>query len=276
MFEILLFIFLFVIGSALGSFGSVVVDRMNRDESFIKGRSYCEKCKHVLSSKDLIPLFSYLSLGGKCRYCKKNIPIELFISEIFFGLSIAVVGSFFFFNFLYTEALVFVQVLKLIWFVILVFNLLLIFLSDLKYMLISDWQFIILGLVYAIGFGIYILFGGSGLSIFYADINSHFAGALLMVAFFGGIVFFSKERLMGQGDIYLAGLLGLFLGFYMSIVMWFLAFLSGALVGVLLISSRLKKFKSAVPFGPFLILGFFLALFFGTTLIEYYLLLLGF
>ncbi len=56
MIEVFLFIFLFVIGSALGSFGSVVVERMNRDESFILGRSYCEKCRHVLSANDLIPL----------------------------------------------------------------------------------------------------------------------------------------------------------------------------------------------------------------------------
>ncbi len=199
----------------------------------------------------------------------------MLVNEILFGLGIAGIGLIFFLKFFYNEYSVLLQVIGMVWFVFLIFNLLLIFLSDLKYMLISDWQFIIVGLLYLAGFVIYFFGDVSSLSIFYADLYSHFAGALLMVAFFGGIVLFSREKLMGQGDIYLAGILGLFLGFYLSIVMWFIAFLSGALIGVILISSRLKKFKSAVPFGPFIILGFFVSLFFGSTLIEYYLILLG-
>ena len=109
--------------------------------------------------------------------------------------------------------------------------------------------------------------------LFFNNYWDHFYGALAMFLFFWLTYFLSKEKLMGEGDVYLATLFGLFLGFKLSLVMWFLAFLIGALFGLALIFTRKKSFKSALPFGPFLIIGFVLAIFYGdlfASLLLYY------
>src|SRR3990167_9673658 len=81
------YIFLFVLGLAVGSFLNVLIDRLPREES-IKGRSHCDDCKKTLSWNDLIPILSYVGLRGKCRYCKTNLSwqypfIELLTTVIF-------------------------------------------------------------------------------------------------------------------------------------------------------------------------------------------------
>ena len=75
-------IFAFVMGTIMGSFGLVLLDRWENLKSMITGRSICLSCKHPLSIKDLVPLWSYLSTGGKCRYCGISIPVSCPIMEL--------------------------------------------------------------------------------------------------------------------------------------------------------------------------------------------------
>ena len=88
--EIVLIVMFFVIGLFFGSFFCVVGMRLGRNEDFIKGRSYCDSCHHSLSFLDMIPIFSYLFLRGRCRYCKQKVsPFSTFI-ELFTGILFAV------------------------------------------------------------------------------------------------------------------------------------------------------------------------------------------
>src|SRR5690348_5641715 len=82
---ILLFVFLFFFGSAIGSFLNALIDRIPRGEIFTRGRSHCDSCNHTLRWYDLIPVFSFLFLRGKCRYCKKSIGFQALVMELLTG-----------------------------------------------------------------------------------------------------------------------------------------------------------------------------------------------
>lgn len=235
----------------MGSFLGVVVDRVVKGEQFLKGRSRCEKCKYELSAKDLIPIFSFLYLRGKCRYCKKSIPMSLPLIEItaVIVFPFAIMQGFYIF------------LLSIILFVI--------FFSDLKYKLIPDIYFYLLGLLYILGLVLSRFL--SGLSPFFTPLPSHLLAALAMGLFFLFLVKVTKGKGMGEGDIFLSALLGLYLGASLSVVMWFTAFTSGALIGLILMALQRKKMKSQIPFGPFLIFGFVVALIFGQSIIQLYL-----
>ena len=84
-------ILLFFTGASIYSFLEVIVDRVPKKESFIKGRSYCDSCGHELKAIDLVPIFSWLFLGGKCRYCHEKIPAVLFIKELIGGASLSLI-----------------------------------------------------------------------------------------------------------------------------------------------------------------------------------------
>jgi len=81
-----IYILIFIIGTLFGSFFSLAVYRIPIKESIMHGRSYCPKCNHSLEFLDLIPILSYLFLGGKCRYCKEKIRIRYICLEILSGL----------------------------------------------------------------------------------------------------------------------------------------------------------------------------------------------
>ena len=153
--------FVFILGLFVGSFLNVVVLRLHREESFIKGYSKCLFCKHRLYAKDLIPLFSYLSLKGRCRYCKKRFSNQYPVLELMTGLVFALV----FWKIIPSLDLASVTALQFVhlldWWAIVSF-LIIIFVYDLKYYLILDkvvWPGIILALVVNLflGFSIFNL-----------------------------------------------------------------------------------------------------------------------
>src|SRR4030081_3703588 len=88
----------FVLGTVLGSFALALAERSLNEKSFL-GRSYCPECKKTLRWYDLFPIFSYLSLKGKCRYCHKKIPIEFPLVELIMGILIAYLFSIVYLNF---------------------------------------------------------------------------------------------------------------------------------------------------------------------------------
>jgi len=263
---ILIYFLIFFVSLFIGSFFNVLIDRIFRNEQFFKGRSYCENCKHDLHAVDLIPVFSFLFLNGKCRYCKKPIPASLAIVEITTAILFTLI--LFYAALLGLSALIFYYLVTSV--------LIVIFFTDAKYYVIPDIYFYFLFTVYVVFGLLYFLpishlYQSLFLSQFYFNFLDHLYGMALMTAFFASLHYLSKGRLMGEGDIYLGGLLGLFLGLTPSIVMWFVSFLTGALVGVILILRGRKRMEESIPFGPFLILGAIVAHLFVNYLVTWYL-----
>ncbi len=250
--EILTYIFVFFFGLIVGSFLNCVIYRLEEGKSFLKGRSFCPGCKHTLSWQDLIPLLSFLILKGKCRYCKKPISWQYPIVEIATGLLFLSI-----FNFQFS-----------IFNLIIACFLIVIFVYDLEHYVIPD-KIIYPAILVS---GIWYLVSGIFFNTYtkYEILNTIYS-AFGAAAFFLAIVLISRGKWMGVGDIKLAFLMGLILGFPKILAALFLAFLVGAIIGVGLVVSQKKTLKSEVPFGPFLVTGTFIALFWGETIINWYL-----
>jgi prepilin signal peptidase PulO-like enzyme (type II secretory pathway) len=244
-------LFVFLFGLAIGSFLNCLIYRLEKKKGFLKGRSYCPHCKHTLSWQDLIPVFSFLILKGKCRYCKKKISLQYPLIELATGL-------------LFLSIFIYFNDLFFIYFLFLISSfLIIVFVYDLKHYLIPDriiYPAIIIALIYRL-IGIYYL-----PTSIYGFLFSAFGGA----GFFLLIVLISRGKWMGIGDIKLAFLIGLLLGYPNTLLGLFLAFLIGAIIGLGLIGLRKKTIKSELPFGPFLVIGTYLALFFGEKIINWY------
>lgn len=246
-----LYSLIFIGGLMAGSFLNCVIYRLEVGESFFGGRSYCPHCRHQLGFFDLVPILSFVLLRGRCRYCQKSISIQYPLVE----LATACLFVLFFLHFGFGLDLIF-------GFLILGF-LVIIFVYDLKHYLIPD------SVVYpaiAIAF-LYRLF-----EIFNFElVSDYLLPAILAASFFLSIVLISKETWMGMGDVKLGFLMGLLLGWPNTFVALFLAVFLGAIIGMGLIALGKKKMKSEVPFGPFLIIGTFAALFWADELINWYL-----
>lgn len=220
------FFFVVFLGLCVGSFLNVLIDRLPKGESIWFGRSHCDFCKKQLRWFELIPLLSFILQGGRCRRCHKKLSIQYPIIELVTALGF-----------------VFLPISTWIIFI----SLLVIFVADLKYMIIPD-SMIVTGIIGALVQG--PAFGD-------------FQGRALLGA--GSSIFFlilyliTHGRGMGFGDVKLAFLLGVWLGFPGVIIALYLAFLTGALVGVTLIIGGKKGLKSKIAFGPFLVVGAVLA-----------------
>lgn len=226
-------VFLFLFGLCVGSFLNSLVYRLNEGnlKSFIFGRSVCPKCKHKLEWRDNTPLFSFVLLGGRCRYCQKPISIHYPLVELATGI---LTVSIFFHGLFY---------------LFITYALVAIFLSDLLYQTVPDE----------------IVYPAIGVALFYSIINhqSSIISGFLAGLFFLILVLITKGQGMGMGDVKLAALMGLFLGYPKIIVALYMAFLTGAIAGVILILLGKKRFGEHIPFGPFLIGSTFVSLFWG-------------
>ena len=233
--EIVLIVMFFVIGLFFGSFFCVVGMRLGRNEDFIKGRSYCDSCHHSLSFLDMIPIFSYLFLRGRCCYCKQKVsPFSTFI-ELFTGILFAV--SYYSFGFSFDLLIA-----------LLASSLFLILLtSDLLYMIIPDSVL----LFFAICFLVVRFFQG-GFSLL---ASSLFSGAVLFLFMFClmklGNFLFKKESL-GWGDVKLLFVIGLFLEPLVGLVAVFLGSFIALPVALFLYYRRKEPM---IPYGPFLLLS---------------------
>lgn len=252
--SILISILVFIFGLIIGSFLNCVIYRLDSGKSFLKGRSFCPKCKHILAWYDLVPVISYLMLAGKCRYCKKVISIQYPLVELATALLFIAV-----FNFDHATKTIYLFITLSLFIIIFVF--------DLKHYIIPD-KVVLPAIAISLIYNIFLLLTNDiTLRIFLNFIYAGFFPAL----FFFLLFFLSQGKWMGFGDVKLALFMGLFLGFPKILVALFLAFMFGAIIGLGLIAFGNKTIKSELPFGPFLISGTILALFFGTSLINWYL-----
>lgn len=235
----------FILGTVLGSFVKVLADRSLTKKSF-SGRSYCPECKQNLHWYDLFPVLSFISTGGKCRYCHKRIGVEYPLVEIVMGILI----GFLFWSFGFTSDLIF----KTFFITILA----VLFITDLKEMFIPDRiviPAIIISLIYLV------------LQLLFEPVLM----AFLIGSFFMALIIITKGKGMGGGDVKLGVFMGLALGFPQALVALIIAFLSGAIVSLMLIVGGKKHFGQVIPFGPFLVTGSLVALFWGDQILNWYL-----
>ncbi len=247
----------FVFGILWGSFLGAWIYRLHAHKPVVMARSMCPYCGHVLGAFDLIPLFGFLFLKGRCRYCKKKISWEYFFLELATGLLFA----------LFTYSLLGVDIgmldwgifLDLLYYWFIVVMMLFFFVYDFKHYLILDKVILpvtgillIWRLVLGISFWNMLL------------------GAFLASGFFLFQYLVSKGRWIGGGDIRMGGLMGVILGFPDVLAALFIAYLGGALVSLLLMGCGFKTWGSKIPFATFLTSAVLVTLLWGDRLLEFY------
>ena len=257
--EFLIYFFLFILGASVGSFLNVLIDRLPQEKS-INGRSICDHCHHQLAWYDLIPIVSFFLLGGKCRYCNKKISWYYPLVEFLTGASFVFIflkdGPFF-------ERSVLLMIISC---------LIVIFFSDLKYQIIPD-SIQIAFFIFSLLFKLTEILGKGcvNISFFHCFIIPllHFfiAGVVVMLPIFF-LWLTTNGRGMGFGDVKLAFNIGFFLGIKAGFLTLYFAFVIGGIVGLILIFLGRKKLKSKIAFGPFLVVGMLIMLFFKKEVFE--------
>ena len=252
-----IYLLIFIFGLIIGSFLNVVIFRLETEKSIFFARSECPKCGVVLKCNDLIPVLSFLIQKGKCRYCSKKISWQYPVVEIITALLfLFVILSQQTKNlYLLDPSLTF----RMTFYLIIICFLIIIFVYDLRHYIIPDkivFPAIIIGLAYRL--------------IYISEIGSYILSAFIPAIFFLSLILISKGKWMGLGDVKLAFLMGLILGWPNILIAFLIAFFSGAIVGIFLILFGKKGFKSQIPFGPFLSGATILVMFFGSKLFYWF------
>lgn len=231
----------FILGTIMGSFYLVLGTRLPKNEDIVKSRSRCDNCKKILKWYNLIPLVSFIFQRGKCTSCGEKISSEHFFAEIFTGLLFLLTSIYFSFGYNYLVGLIIVSLMVII------------FISDFKYMIILDSPLIvsivliiILKLVY-FGFKTTIYSIISGLILFLIMLLIENLGSLIL-----------KKDSLGGGDIKFAFLMGLTLDVKLGIV----ALVLSTFLALPYAIASVKIMKShEFPYGPFLAGALFIVFF---------------
>jgi len=242
----------FLAGIIIGSFLNVLIYRLPRRESIIFPSSHCPHCGVALAVQDLVPLFSFLCLKGRCRFCGAAIHWRYPLAELLTGSVFVAFYTFFGLNILMLKYLFLACLLIAVAFI------------DLEHYTIPD------------SLNLTILAGGILLNAAARDLSvtSILLGAFIPAAALAVLAVVSRGG-MGGGDVKLIGAAGIFLGWPGSIVALFLACLLAGALGSLLLLFKRKKRKDPIPFAPFISAGIFLNIFCGEALLKWYLALLS-
>ena len=231
----IIIVYMFIIGAVLGSFYMVVGDILSNNESIVVPRSHCSKCNYILSWYELIPIVSYIIQRGKCKNCHTKLSISYMLIEILSGILFALSYYLYGFNYEFFMSIIISSLLIII------------YVSDFKYLIINDepliiaitlsiiTNFIFLGTIK----GLYLIISGLVMFIF-----------MYLVKLFGDKAF--KRESLGGGDIKLAFFIGCTLGLRLAFVSLIIAsFLALPYASYYVV----KKQEREIPFGPFLITG---------------------
>jgi leader peptidase (prepilin peptidase)/N-methyltransferase len=252
LFDILVFIF----GSAIGSFLNVVILRLPEDKP-LTGRSHCPHCGHQLTAPELIPLVSFLALGGRCRDCKTKISPRYFIIE-------AACGLLFLLGWLVLAPAAPASWVMFAEFLLLAAVGLAVFVIDLEhYFVIENLVLVTAGIILLVNLT-----------------TGHFLNSLLgalvgAAPIFLAWVFPPRGQWMGFGDVELMLMLGAAAGFPGVLVVLLLAIFGGGLVSLILLGFTSKNLKSRIPFGTLLVPAALAAMLWAPQIIHWYLGLLG-
>jgi len=253
-------ILFFVLGLIIGSFLNVVIYRCNTGKT-IGGRSACMSCLTTLKWYELVPLFSFVVLFGRCRTCKIKISIQYPLVELVTGIIFATV-FYVFRDLLFTDPAAFILSFK---YYALIFSLLLaLAVYDLKHKIIPDTFSFAFG---ALAFvGLFFFVRGGGFAPHLPSILDLLAGPLIALPFYL-LWLVSGGAWMGFGDVKLAVGIGWFLGIARGLSAVTIGFWAGAIIGIVLVLlSKKYKMKSQIPFAPYLVLGTFIAFVFDLHL----------
>lgn len=243
---IFLYIIIFLYGLLIGSFLNVCIYRIPRNENIVTTRSHCMHCGMQLKWYDLVPLFSFIVLGGKCRKCKTLLSLQYPLVELFNALLYCII---FLVNGFNPVSIVYCLMT-----------------SALLVLSIIDFR------TYEIPFGINVFIGVLGLvrlGLDWADWVNYVLGFCSVSLFLLLIFWLTKGRGIGGGDIKLMAAAGLVLGWKLIL----LAFVLGCLLGSILHVIRMKVSKAdrVLAFGPYLAMGIFVSMLYGEVFINWYL-----
>lgn len=239
------------VGILVGSFLNVCIDRLPRGESVVRPPSHCDACGHRLGPADLVPIFSYLWLRGRCRHCGEAISPRVLVVELLTGALFALAALCHDLG----VSLAFTLVFSCLFLVVAII--------DLEHRLIPNR----------------LVYPGMALALLLSPL---WPGLGLLRALAGGAVGFIVLLIpyllsrggMGAGDVKLAALVGMVAGWPGALVAMFLAMVAGGAVAGPLLLLGLRKRKDQIPFGPFLSLGAVATLFYGDFLLAWYISLL--
>lgn len=252
--DILSAVFIFLLGLIIGSFLNVVIDRLPAGISIMHGRSKCDFCKRTLSPVDLVPVLSFIFLQGRCRYCRKKLSFQYPAIEM-------ITGFLFLFALYVTAPLDKTDsLLSFFYLSFLMGSLLSIFMIDLKYRIIPDEILFVL----LIATFIYHMIGKTVIFSFIPFLLS----GLGFFLFFLLLSLITRGKGMGFGDVKFAFVMGFILGFPRIITAFYLSFLLGSVISLVLLAIGRKRMKDAVPFGPFLALSTLVSYVYGVELID--------
>jgi len=242
----ILFAAYFIFGLVIGSFLNVCIYRLPVGKSIIEPPSACGTCGHRLAFLDMIPVLSYIFLGGKCRYCHTPYSPRYALVELMTGCLFALCGVFYLpgpeliLAFLFTACLIITTFVDI------------------------DHQIILNEIV------VLLLAGGIFNCAFFSRNRLDNIYGMLLAGGLMLVIYLVSRGGMGEGDVKLSFALGLWLGLSASLVLLLLAFVLGGIVGVALLLTGLKGRKDAIPFGPYLCMAGYISLLFSPYLIFYY------
>lgn len=241
-----------IIGALIGSFLNVCIYRLPRGESIVWPGSYCPACRKAIAFYDNVPVLSYLVLGGRCRACGVSIPIRYPIIEAANAIGYLVI--------LWTFGPGWTTVL----YALLFSALLVVTGTDLTHKIIPD-------VVTLPGIVVGLLGAATVLpvGIFNAFLGIVVGGGILWALAWASPYLFGKEG-MGGGDIKLLAMVGAFLGWKAALLTIMIGSLFGSVIGVSLIALGLLKRDEYIPFGPFLVCGALLSMFYMQPIITWY------
>ncbi len=251
--------FVFIFGTIIGSFLNVVILRLPKDEP-LTGRSHCTHCGHILGPVELVPVFSYLFLLGKCRKCKAKISPRYFIIEIITGL-LFLLGWMVLLPHSVVTWVIYLEFLLLASVVVITF------VVDLEhYFIIGNLILVSAAIIFAANLGL-------GHGHFLPSLIGALIGALPLFLVW---VFPPRGQWMGFGDVELMVLLGAAVGFPLVLVNLMLAVFGGGAVSLVLLAFTKKTLSSRIPFGTLLGPAALVTFLYGHLIVHWYLGLLGF
>lgn len=246
----------FILGTLIGSFLNVCIVRLPKEKSVVFPGSHCVACLKPILWYDNIPLLSWLWLRGRCRNCQASFSIRYLLVEILTGLVFASFYVYFGLNWILLPYLIMMSGFIVATFV------------DFEYRIIPDEVSVggmVVGIVLSLFVpqmhGVYSPFLGVGLSLLGVVVGG---GVIYALAIIGDFVF--KKETMGGGDIKLMAMIGAFLGWKLALLTFFLAPFFGAVYGII---EKIRTKDSAIAYGPFIIMGAILSIFYGDQIIAF-------
>lgn len=248
--ELTPYIIIFIFGITIGSFLNVCIYRIPLGESIVMAPSHCMTCGRKLKWYDMVPVFSWLVLGGKCRNCKSKISVQYPIIEGVNGILYVMICAV---NGLEWSSVIYCFMA-----------------SALLVLSIIDWR------TYEIPFGINVFLFVLGVVMTILDrgnLAEHLIGMICVSGLLGILYLLSGGRAIGGGDIKLMFACGLILGWKLILLAFFLGCIIGSVVHIIRMS--VKKAGRMLAMGPYLSAGILLAALWGNAWINWYLSLLG-